>query len=305
MKPFLLFVACCCIINSFAQVPFSTFRKPVLDSHESDQRTYGLSAENKRKRIYQLKLQELDTISNADYFNHVSANIVVLQNAKKMFPTINGEVINYRLGLWTEKKYSDTDLNKLYPEPRIHYLPFSIISKISGNYFDSAAGTTNDASSFLGAPLTFRLSPCIDLTPKLIYNKLFFGVNADLRLLIIGDTEKDKLESSWGSYFSAGFTYMGTGYAFKEDTDKENKKRYNGKWSISTMIYGFKGGGSFNKAVFGEDQKKTLTGIEILLRFKTNKKEDSKFNFLIGAGNGFTRGAPNYARWDFRIGIGS
>ena len=92
---------------------------------------------------------------------------------------------------------------------------------------------------------------------------------------------------------------MGYGYATSANG------RHEGKWSFSSILYAFKSGGTFNKAVFGNYEKKTLSGVEFFLRFKTSKKEDSKFNFLIGASNGFTRGAPNFAKWEFRIGVGS
>lgn len=97
---------------------------------------------------------------------------------------------------------------------------------------------------------------------------------------------------------------MGTGYAYNGN-DNDEGKRFHGKWSISTMIYWFKSGGKFNKIVFDDHTNKTISGIEMLLRFKTNKKEDSKFNFLIGASNGFTKPTPNFAKWQFRIGVGS
>ena len=307
-----------------AQVPFATYEK-----QEFKEINASFTSKNAGERIkaYEAKIRSIDSIKKADYFDHANANIVVIQDAKKMFPTVNGEIINYRLGIWTRKIYTEKKkakdckdvykksekqnsdkvrlnecLKALEGDPRIHNLPFSIISKVSGNYMDSAAGPTNDATSFFGAPLTFRISPAFDLMPGNFNNKLFFGINADIRLLIIGDEAKENIETGWGTYASAGFTYLGKGYAF-ENNDEE-PERHNGKWSFSAMLYWFKSGGTFNKAVFGNYEKKELTGLEMMLRFKASKKEDSKFNFILSASNGFTAGAPNFGKWDFRIGVG-
>lgn len=209
---------------------------------------------------------------------------------------MNGEVINYGLGIWSHVKSKGGKKDTI-----THYLPLSIITKLSGNYKDSAAGVTNDATSVLGAPLTFRISPSFEIPgiDKLEKNKLFLGINTDLRLLTIADPATSKLEAGWGMYGSVGITYMGFGYA------TSGNGRYEGKWSFSSLFYAFKSGGDFNKAIFGDYEAKTLSGVEFFLRFKTNKKEDSKFNLLIGASNGFTRGASNFAKWEFRIGVGS
>jgi len=265
------------------------------------------------EQLYNDRLLSLDTLSKADYFDHMSANIVIQQDAKKMFPCVNGEIINYKLGVWTQKKFVRKPAKDCKQEckdtmetyPRIHFLPFSIISKVSGNYADSSAGPINDATSFFGAPLTLRFSPAADLTPKNDDNKLFFGVHGDLRLLMIGDTVTNSINTGWGVYLSGGFTYMGKGYAYEGNEDTDDSKRYYGKWSISGMFYWFKSGGTFNKAVFGEYEPKNLSGFEAILRFKTSKKENSKFNFIFGASNGFTRGAPDFAKWQFRLGVGS
>jgi hypothetical protein len=69
-------------------------------------------------------------------------------------------------------------------------------------------------------------------------------------MLTIGNTINNKIEVGWGGYGSFGLTYMGTGYAFEGDDDVDETKRYDGKWSVSAMIYTFKSGGTFNNAVF-------------------------------------------------------
>lgn len=242
---------------------------------------------------------QINRLTKADFLVHANANLVSIQDGKKLFPTINGEIINYKLRIWTETSNSSDSV-------KVHVLPFSLISKVSGNYSDSSAGPINDATSYFGAPLTFRIAPSVELfTKNNDNNKLFLGANCDLRLLTVGDSSTNKIETGWGGYVSAGLTYMGTGYAYEGDEDIDESKRYEGKWSFSTLFYYFKSGGTFNKAVFGNYEKKSLTGIELLLRFKVLNTKDSKFNFLVGASNGFTKGAPNSGNWEFRIGIGN
>jgi hypothetical protein len=289
-------------LKSFSQVPFTTYNKPTYKKIREGMTMRGLTGDTSTSKIDSITASQREELGKPDFFDHYSANIITLQNGKKMFPVINGEVVNYGLGLWSTVREIDSAgvKDKKIKDTVTHYLPLSIITKLSGNYRDSSAGVTNDATSFLGAPLTFRLSPSFEIpVDKLQRNKMFAGLNADLRLLTIADPNTSKLEAGWGMYGSVGVTYMGYGYAVSENG------RHEGKWSFSSILYAFKSGGTFNKAVFGNYEKKTLSGIEFFLQFKTSKKEDSKFNFLIGAGNGFTRGAPNFGKWEFRIGVGS
>jgi len=244
-------------------------------------------------------------LSKPDYLDHMNANITTLQNGKKMFPTINGEVINYKLSLWTSYKIKEKDGKKDTIFQR-HYLPISVFTKVSGNYSDSSAGPSDDATSYFGAPLTLRFAPAVELFPgKLRENRLFVGLNTDMRLLTIGDTIRNKLQATWGVYASGGISYLGRGYAFDGDEETDASGRHEGVWSFTAMLYFFKSGGEYSKAIFGNYEKKTLTGVEMLLRFKTSKKEDAKFNFLIGASNCFTKGAANTGGWQFRLGIGN
>ena len=296
MKKVFLFFLSFGTLNVFAQVPMATYKRPTLNSVKHELTLTGVVTDN--ATAIAIANRAVNNLDKTDFFDHANANLVFIQDGKKLFPTINGEVINYKLGVWTTK---DQDGVK-----RPHYLPLSLISKVSGNYADSAAGATNDATSYFGAPLTFRISPAIELTKETsTENKLFLGFNADLRLLTIGDTVENKLNTGWGAYGSVGLTYMGKGFVQDPNGDQDESGRYDGTWSFSALLYIFKSGGTFNKAVFGDYEKKTLAGVEMLLRFKTSKKENSKFNFLIGANNGFTKGAPNFGKWEFRIGVGS
>ena len=302
-KRILVFIFCLSIANVFSQAPFSTYKKPTLEAakikySKTQSAGFTINAAITTQLVDSVnKRVDESNLDKADFFDHINANLISIQDGKKLFPTINGEVINYKLGLWTSIKKDSTK--------RPHYLPLSLISKVSGNYADSSAGATNDATSYFGAPLTFRFSPSFELTKESsTENKLFFGFNTDIRLLTIGDTIKNEITTTWGAYGSVGLTYMGKGFATQGSDDADESSRYEGKWSFSALLYFFKGGGTFNKAVLGDYEKKTISGIELLLRFKTNKKEDSKFNFLIGASNGFTRGAPNFGKWEFRIGVG-
>ena len=335
MRHFITFSLVLLSLTAVGQVPFTTYKGGTLPGPQTISEVKNLKTNTPEDRttlranieqLRQANQKKTDSLS-LEYFDHLSANAVFIQNAQKMFPTIHGEVVNYKLGIWTSRIYSKEPADdckgckdekdrfkkricreewrlcrdKLVDSFRVHYLPFSIITKLSGNYVDSSAGPTNDATSIFGAPLTFRFSPAMDLLPNLKNNKLFIGLNADLRLLTLADTVANKLTASWGAYVSVGLSYLGKGYAY--DTDEA--ERHDGRFSFSAMLYWFKSGGEFNRAVFGDYEKKELTGVEILLRFKTTKKEDSKFNFLFGANNGFKRGAPNFAKWQFQLGIGT
>ena len=306
----LFFVVCYTL--SIAQTPFATYTKPKLISKEEYTTREGKAPDD--KTLYCENLKKIDSLSMADYFDHMNANIVVIQDARKFFPTLNGEIVNYRFGIWTEKKVTKEGTGNtkeermaasdVETEPRVHYLPFSIITKISSNYLDSSAGPINDATSFFGAPLTFRLSPAFDLLPNNTENKLFMGANADLRLLAFGNDAENTIDVGWGAYISGGITYMGRGHAYTINEENKEETRYEGKWSFSAILYWFKSGGKFNKAIFDNFEKKSLSGIEMMLKFKASKKEDSKFNVLVSASNGFTKGASNFAKWEFRIGVG-
>ncbi len=260
----------------------------------------SLDSQNKES-IRALVKEEFVQLGKPDFLDHINANIVSIQNGKKMFPTINGEIINYKLSVWTSYKIKKCDTVRTP-----HYLPISLFTKVSGNYADSEAGASDDATSYFGAPLTLRFSPSRELFKnKLHDNRLFAGFNTDMRLLTIADTVKNKLQTTWGVYGSAGLTYMGRGYAYEGEGDTDAAQRHDGIWSFSAMLYFFKSGGDYNKAIFGNYEKKTLSGLEMLLRFKTSKKEDAKFNFLLGASNCFTKGAANSGGWQFKLGIGN
>jgi hypothetical protein len=300
MRLLIMALAIALCLGSSAQVPFATYKRPTLAAEQNRLKTspgdsLSIAEKNLAEANYNAELEE---ITQADYFDHVSANIVAMGDFQKVFPTINGEVIHYKLGLWSTRKKGTNSVT-------MHYLPFSLITKISSNYMDAAAGPLNDATSFSGAPLTFRFAPAFDLTPSLKYNKLFAGFNGDLRLLAIGDTVNNSIDAAWGVYTSFGLTYMGDAYAYGDNGDTDDSERHYGKWSFSTMVFWAKSGGKFNTAVFGNFQPRQLSGVEMMLRFKASNKNDSGFNFFISGSNGFTRGAPNFARWDFRIGVGS
>lgn len=340
MRPTLTLTLVLIVSIAAAQTPFAPFRSTTLISPHASANARQPKNDLETMLYSGVRKSNATPIDSADvrkandslkdefrleYFDHLSANAVFIQNSQKMFPTISGEVINYKFSVWTQKIYEKepdcTDCNSIKDKYqrrkckedarrcndsvvarlREHILPFSIITKLSANYVDSSAGPTHDATSFFGAPLTFRFAPAADLTPYWKYNKLFVGLNADLRLLTIADTSTNKLQTSWGAYVSAGFSYLGKGYAYETD----ESDRHDGKFSFSAMLYWFKSGGEFKKAIFGDYEKKTLTGIELLLRFKTSRKEDSKFNLIFGANNGFRRGAPNFAQWQFQLGIGT
>jgi hypothetical protein len=289
-------------LHGYAQVPFATYKKPSFKQElHKIASVMNISSDEANAQADSNYQQQLQEITRADYFDHVSANIVATGDLQQIFPTINGEVIHYKLGLWSSRvKNPENRLDTI----KMHYLPFSIISKISANYMDPGTGTLNDATSFFGAPLTFRFAPAFDLTPHSEYNKLFVGVQGDLRMLVIGDTAANTIDASWGVYSSFGLTYMGNGYAF-DDNGTDDSERHDGKWSFSALLFWAKSGGKFNKAVFGNFEPKQLSGLELMLRFKASSKSDSRFNFFLGGSNGFSRGAPNFARWDFRIGVGN
>src|SRR5205809_4673537 len=120
MRNLIFLPFCLLAIQSFSQVPFTTYSKKkhitkaefeaMVNKNNAFAEAHNLTnkqfnTEIEFEELYNYRLESADTVSKADYFDHMSANIVIIQDAKKMFPSINGEVINYRLGIWTQKKY--------------------------------------------------------------------------------------------------------------------------------------------------------------------------------------------------------
>ena len=264
--------------------------KNFIDSQsEASKKTEGrFDKYNKKQKIEEEKIGTLDQFSSG---------LVMGDDMKNLFPTINGEILNYRLGLYSTKG-RETDNDTIVR----HYLPISIISKISGSN-KNTTGTLNDATSFFGSPFTFRTTTIfLDRTTKNMENRFVVGMHNDLRIVTVGDTLTSKLETAFGYYGAIGFTYFGKGDV---SNASDPSTKWEGTWSFSALAYFFSSGGTFNKAVFGNYEKKNLTGIELLLKFKTSSSEASKFNLLIGGNYGFTKGAPNFEKWSFRLGIGT
>lgn len=227
----------------------------------------------------------------------LSTGIVINGEVDKLFPTLVGNVVTYRLKLWSRKIKAGADKDK---HANI-YLPLSLVSKISGSNEDNS-GTVNDAVSYFGAPLTFRFSPnLIDITSKDKETRFVVGMHHDFRMLSIGDTVTDNVEIGFGYYAALGFSFFSTGDVFDDQTNEW----IGGRWSISGLLYTFRSSGKFKSAVFGNYDQKSISGFECMLRFKTNSDVNKKFNFFIGANSGFTKNAPNYKKWDLRIGIGN
>ena len=242
------------------------------------------------KDFYNSKVRELE--ESASVLDQFSGGInIPTEEMENLFPTINGDIITYRLRMWTTRDKNDEQVR--------HYLPLSIISKVSGSQKNNT-GTVNDAVSFFGAPLTFRLTPTLIDVPW-GDTRFVFGMHHDLRLITIGDTLTDKLQAGFGYYGALGLSFFGEGDVMTTG----DPTKYEGTWSFSALLYHFSSGGKFDKAIFGNYEAKNLNGFEFLLRFKTSSKEKSKFNLLLGANYGLTKNAPNHNKWDFRIGVGN
>jgi len=249
------------------------------------------------KECESFKVGILKEVENPEVAEKLSTGIVISDDVNKLFPTIVGNVVNYRLRLWSRVLKKGPDKN----DTAIVYLPLSIISKISGATGNSS-GTLNDAASFFGAPFTLRFSPnFVDVDVDNKNGRFVVGMHHDLRVLAIADTATNKAEAGFGYYGALGFTYFNTGQVFNE----EAKDWIEGKWSFSALLYFFKSGGKFNKAVFGDYKNRTLSGIECMLRFRTNSDANKKFNFFFGTNYGFSKDVPNKGKWDFRMGIGN
>lgn len=345
MKQLLFLLMVCFAIKANAQAPFAnkaTFRnvKPSdiqkKISNNNGDSTINLRKTNKVINVLQIantpdkteqaaKLQQAANDAtkeskvqekSADLFSQFGGGLVIGDDANTLFPTVNGDIITYRLGVWSNIRIKDDTKRGHKPKTgeidsllRIakdsskldtvrHYLPLSIISKVSGSNQNNT-GTVNDAVSFFGAPLTFRFSPVL-YSHEFLENKIVFGMHHDLRILAIGDTNTNKITAGFGYYGAVGFTYFGNGTVSNE---AEPKTVEDGVWSFSSLFYYFKSGGKFNKAVFGNYEPTSLTGIELLLRFKTTRSEANKFNLQLGANYGFTKNAPNYGKWEFKIGV--
>lgn len=258
------------IVNPPAARPFRSFRasQNLVKAYNDNQR----EAEDK-----------------AHLLNQVGTSIVVGSDVANLFPTLNGEIVDYRICI--SRKGT-----------KRHYLPLSIVSKVSGNSTNTA-GTVNDATSFFGAPLTLRATPTFRIEANENRATAWaFGTYHDVRLVTVGNTVTNKVDAGFGMYNAVGFSIFGEGYV-QDNTD--NPTKYEGSWVFSALLYNFSSGGKFNNAVFGSYEKKNLSGVEALFRFKTSSDQHSRFNLLIGGNYGFTPGASNYHTWSLRFGVGS
>lgn len=259
-----------------------------LDGSEKESRNKALVADYNAMLVREAE--------KPGFAEKLSTGIVIKGEVDKLFPTLVGDITTYRLKLWQRSIKRGRDKDK---KANV-YLPFSFVSKLSGSNEDNT-GTVNDATTFFGAPLTFRLSPnLVDYTWN-EGSRFVLGMHHDLRLLPVGDTTTDKIEAGFGYYGSFGFSFFNDADVF----DNESNSWIAGKWSFSALVYVFRSGGKFKQAVFGNYDKKSLSGFECMLRFATSDDASRKFNFFLGTNLGLTEDSPNYKKWDFRIGIGN
>jgi hypothetical protein len=304
-----------CMLN--AQTPFAISNRVILENDQAEIETLlnkklnaGLGLKT-YEVVFAGNFNNLADNDNVNQFNasrireaekpgladKLSTGVVINGEVDKFFPTLVGDVVTYRLKLWSRKIRKGPDKDKMANI----YFPLSIVSKISGSNEDNS-GTVNDAISYFGAPLTFRLSPnIIDITGKDEQTRFVIGMHHDFRALPVGDTLTDNVEIGFGYYGAFGFSFFSMGDVFDEETDAWIA----GRWSLSALVYLFRSGGKFKEAVFGTYDQKSLSGFEFMFRFKTENDSEKKFNLFIGANCGFTKNAPNYKKWDIRLGIGN
>ncbi len=298
MRKLIICTICLLPFAAAAQSPFETravTKKKIVKSNASNNpRDNGQGTINGGSATNAVIADEKET---ATFFSSQSATLVFDDQSSSMFPALNSSIINYRLGIHsrqTKKKGSQDD-----SVMKRTYIPFSLLSNVTTNFGKTASAVANEATTFFGSLLTFRITPHAVVKVG-AENQLVFGLIQDLRLYSIGDTVTNKLTAAFGYYGAAGLTFFGPG-----TVDDESGKEYSGRWAFSSLFYWFKSGGKFDELVFKNQPAKWLSGVEFLLKFKTSAAEASKFNFLVGAKYGLAKGTPSADSWNFRIGVGN
>jgi hypothetical protein len=271
-------------VLSFSQMPFSAKTARTITSK-------NITVAGVSKDI------PADEENDVTIFEEQTAGILFTDGGK-LFPAISSSVIKYKFVMFSKKIPAPAGGAVTFKRV---YLPFFVTSNVSGaNLTSNPAASATEATSYFGSVMNFRVSPGkkISIGDE---NTLVLGTSHDLRILTIGDTVAQKVDIGFGYYGAAGLSYFGNGTA----TDPDGKD-YGGKFGMSAIIYWFKSGGKFNKAVLNNTGNKDwLIGFEYLLKFVPSNKADSKFKLFLGAKYDFSRASPTKNTWNFRFGVGN
>jgi len=180
-------------------LPLKEYERNFISNVQQIRATYKMNMEDDSTQAGRFLTEQNYSVSNehdayrngilkdaedADLADKISTGIVISDDVNKLFPAITGNVVNYRLRLWSrimQKGPYKGDTAEVY-------LPLSILSKVTGATGNNT-GTVNDAASFLGAPLTLRFSPnLLDLQSKDKKSRLGIGMQHELRMLYVAST---------------------------------------------------------------------------------------------------------------------
>jgi hypothetical protein len=220
-----------------------------------------------------------------------------------LIPSINVNIIQYRLGLFSylaksDKIYKNSNDIKFREGDTIRfYLPLLLISKFNTNYDTANLATITDMTSFIGSPLTMRFMPSYTCRVGL-ENTFTIGHSSDFRTILYQDSLSQKLKTGFGYYGTIGLKYAGRG-----EVRDETGTSYEGNWSISALLYTFITSQEVQKQLF-ENQNKAASGIETIFKFKVAETKVTRFNIYASAQYQFNENGTENP-FIFKIGIGN
>jgi len=257
----------CLSENLMAQEPFNV---PMVDppgSYKFIDYEHSTAGEIKYK-----SKQTSDIKNNVSSFTQASVGFLASGDlSSTITPSLNLNVIQYRLGIYT--RYDTTDKANAKIDTARVYLPFAILSKISTKYDTTLLTTIDDITSFGGSPLTVRLMPNYSFRVG-EENSITVGHISDMRALVYHDKILNQLITKFGYYASVGLKFGGLG-----EVRDEAGQTYLGSWSISALAYTFLTDHNSKMILFG-DPNAPVNGFEFIFKFVASKSELTRFNIF-------------------------
>ncbi len=281
------------IVDANAQEPFDV---PTVDYPKTKiidyTKTFGL--------VSTVNTSTISTTNLAAFSNQNLSLLINSDNQKDVnnsFPSINLNLIQYRLGLFTFKaKKGRPSVNVVTGDTIRVFMPLILMSKFTLNYDSLNYASLNDATSFAGSPITFRIMPSHTFKVGL-ENTFTIGLVGDLRGIILNDSTNSNTDFEFGAYYSFGVKYSGKG-----DVRDETGQSFIGKWSLSGLLYGFSGSKTSNNELYGGQTG--LRGLELIFKFKVLDTKLTRFNLFANTQYQFDH-LTDQSPWIFKFGIGN
>lgn len=250
---------------------------------------------------------EVEASSNNNISNNIRSfsqqNLGLSANGGALIPSINVNIIQYRLGLFSylakhDKTYrNSSDIRFREGDTIRFYLPLLLISKFNTNYDTANLASITDMTSFVGSPLTLRFMPSYTFRVGL-ENAFTIGHSSDLRTILYQDSLSQNLKAGFGYYGTIGLKYAGRG-----EVRDETGTNYEGNWSISALLYTFITNQTVQNQLFDTNDK-SASGIETIFKFKVAETKVTRFNIYASAQYQFNKTEADNP-FIFKIGIGN